>query len=61
MIEYARANHTGYLWVVLELASVCRVRGIEVLTLTDAHELDTGVETNRRRGRTTAWCSGRPG
>lgn len=50
MIEYARAHHTDYLWVVLELAYLCRLRGIEVLTLTDANEMPTGIETNRRKG-----------
>jgi site-specific recombinase XerD len=50
MIEYARANHTDYLWVVLELAYLCRLRGIEVLTLTDAAETPHGIETNRRKG-----------
>ena len=32
---------TGYL---------CRLRGIETITLTDAHELADGVMTNRRKG-----------
>lgn len=50
MIEYARAHHTDYLWIVMELAYLCRLRGIEVLTLTDAHELPNGIETNRRKG-----------
>lgn len=50
MIEYARAHHADYLWVVLELAYLCRLRGIEVLTLTDANEVPHGIETNRRKG-----------
>lgn len=50
MIEYAREHHADYLWVVLELAYLCRLRGIEVLTLTDANEVTRGIETNRRKG-----------
>lgn len=40
----------SYLWCAMELAYQARLRGIEVLTLTDAH--DTGIElmTNRRKG-----------
>jgi site-specific recombinase XerD len=40
----------SYLWAVLELAYLCRLRGIEVITLTDAHALADGVATNRRKG-----------
>jgi site-specific recombinase XerD len=50
IIEYARANHADYLWIVMELAYLCRLRGIEVLTLTDANEMPGGIETNRRKG-----------
>jgi hypothetical protein len=31
-------------------AYLCRLRGIEVVTLTDANELDEGTLTNRRKG-----------
>ncbi|WP_095155737.1 tyrosine recombinase XerC [Pseudomonas sp. Irchel 3E13] len=40
----------AYLSIVMELAYLCRLRGIEVVTLTDANELDEGVQTNRRKG-----------
>ncbi|MEO7052648.1 MAG: integrase, partial [Rhodanobacter sp.] len=50
VIAYARTNFTDYLWIVMELAYLCRLRGIEVLTLTDANEHATGIETNRRKG-----------
>ncbi|WP_311968558.1 integrase [Pseudomonas baltica] len=60
LIDRARAfgrlarNEPGgcpeYLSYVMELAYLCRLRGIEVITLTDAHELDEGVMTNRRKG-----------
>lgn len=39
--------HLSY---VMELAYLCRLRGIEVVTLTDANELPDGVLTNRRKG-----------
>lgn len=40
----------SYLWAAMELAYQARLRGIEVLTLTDAHDLDSGLNTNRRKG-----------
>lgn len=39
-----------YLGYVMELAYLCRLRGIEVVTLTDENELPTGILTNRRKG-----------
>lgn len=39
-----------YLSYVMELAYLCRLRGIEAVTLTDANELQDGVLTNRRKG-----------
>lgn len=39
-----------YLWIAMELAFMCRLRGIEVITLTDANATDEGVLTNRRKG-----------
>lgn len=50
IIEFARENCADYLWVVIELAYLLRLRGIEVITLTDAHADDEGVQTNRRKG-----------
>lgn len=59
-IEYARAcgalttrtkgAQPPYLWAVAEIAYRCRLRGIEVVTLTDAHGTDEGILTNRRKG-----------
>ncbi|MBA6063575.1 site-specific integrase [Pseudomonas mosselii] len=40
----------AYLGYVMELAYLCRLRGIEAVTLTDANELEDGVQTNRRKG-----------
>lgn len=39
-----------YLSYVMEIGYLCRLRGIETITLTDAHELPEGVMTNRRKG-----------
>lgn len=60
VIEHARAcgaittrrrgSCPPYLWAVAELAYACRLRGIEVVTLTDAHHLPEGIHTNRRKG-----------
>jgi hypothetical protein len=38
------------LWIIMEIAYLCRLRGIEVVTLTDAHVTDQGLRTNRRKG-----------
>ena len=49
-----KARATGacpsYLWAVMDIAYLCRLRGIEVVTMTDAHALEEGVMTNRRKG-----------
>lgn len=60
VLAYARAgaalkSHTEgsiapYLWATMELAYRCRLRGIEVDTLTDAHHTPEGIVTNRRKG-----------
>lgn len=39
-----------HLWIVLELAYLCRLRAIEVVTLTDANIVKDGLLTNRRKG-----------
>ncbi|SFU79595.1 site-specific integrase [Halomonas korlensis] len=39
-----------YLWIVMELAYILRLRGIEVVTLSDANSTVDGVLTNRRKG-----------
>lgn len=40
----------SYLWAVMEIAYGCRLRGIEVITLTDAHALPDGIRATRRKG-----------
>jgi site-specific recombinase XerC len=49
----------SYLWMLLEIGHRCRLRGIESLTLTDAHATDVGLVSNRRKGsrdNVTEWC-----
>lgn len=51
----ARTAHTEgsappYLWLVMELGYLCRLRGIETITLTEAHGEKEGLRTNRRKG-----------
>lgn len=51
----ARKPHTAgscppYLWCVMEIAYLCRMRGIEVVGLTDAHETSEGLRVSRVKG-----------
>jgi site-specific recombinase XerD len=39
-----------YLWIAVELMYLCRLRGIEVITLSEAAELPPGLRTNRVKG-----------
>lgn len=39
-----------YLWLVMELSYLCRLRGIETITLTEANATTDGIRTNRRKG-----------
>lgn len=40
----------SYLWIVMELMYLCRLRSIEAITLTEAAALPEGLHTNRRKG-----------
>lgn len=51
----ARKAHTKgscapYLPLAMELGYLCRLRPVETITLTDAHVLPEGLQTNRRKG-----------
>lgn len=39
-----------YLWAVADLAYLCRLRGVEVVTLAESAALEAGIRTNRRKG-----------
>lgn len=46
----AKGAVPAYLWAAMEVAYQARLRGIEVLTLTDAHVDGELLRTNRRKG-----------
>ena len=46
----AKGAASACLWAAMELAHHARLRGIEVLTLTDAHVDGEVLRTNRRKG-----------
>lgn len=59
LVQFARAQAGGrgkkgsvaaYLWAMMLIGYRCRLRPIEVRTLTDAHETHEGIHTNRRKG-----------
>lgn len=39
-----------YLWALMEIAYLCRLRAVEVVNLTEANALEAGILTNRRKG-----------
>jgi site-specific recombinase XerC len=49
VLRFARARGS-YLADVMEIGYLCRLRGIETITLTDAHVTRDGLQTNRRKG-----------
>lgn len=49
-LDYVRVQGPNYLWVVCELAYLCRMRKIEILTAKKSQILDKGFETLRRKG-----------
>jgi integrase len=50
LVPHTAGSLPPWLWAAMELAYQCRLRRIEVLTLTDAHVTDKGVQSNRRKG-----------
>ncbi|TFH86620.1 integrase [Billgrantia azerbaijanica] len=46
----AKGAVAPYMWALIEIAYLCRLRAIEVLTLTDANATPAGIRTNRRKG-----------
>lgn len=58
MVARRKGALRPYLWALAEIAYRCRLRGIEVVTLTDANSTDDGILSNRRKGsrdNVTAW------
>ena len=53
---HTKGSVAPYLWVAMEIAYRCHLRGIEVLDLTDADATAEHLVTNRRKGsRSTRW------
>lgn len=50
LTPHTEGSCPSYLWAVADIGYLCRLRGIEVITLTDAHVLEHGLLTNRRKG-----------
>ncbi len=50
LTPHTKGSFPSYLAPVMVLAYSVRLRGIEVCTLTDAHRLDEGIHSNRRKG-----------
>lgn len=51
VLQYAQGlESVPYLWIAMEIAYLCRLRRIEVVTLTDFNELEAGLLSNRRKG-----------
>lgn len=38
------------MWTLIEIAYLCRLRAVEVLTLSEANAIKAGIRTNRRKG-----------
>lgn len=49
-VAHSAGSCSPYLWMVMEIGYLCRLRPIETLTLTDAQITTTGVQAARRKG-----------
>jgi site-specific recombinase XerD len=47
---HTKGSCPPYLWCVMEIAYLCRMRGIEVIQLTDAHATEDGLKVSRVKG-----------
>jgi len=47
---HSKGAKPPYLWMILELAYLCRLRGIEVVTLVESQATPEGLRTARRKG-----------
>lgn len=50
VLEFSKTTPYEYLWIIMELAYLCRLRGIEVLDITDENEFENGLFVARRKG-----------
>jgi site-specific recombinase XerD len=49
-LAHTEGSVAPYLWICIELGYMCRLRPVEVITLTEAAATDHGLRTNRRKG-----------
>lgn len=49
LLPHTEGSAPPYLWMIMELGYLCRLRGVESLTLTEAHGELEGLRTNRRK------------
>jgi len=49
ILAYAKV-HNKFVWAAMELAYLCRLRRVEVITMSDANISKDGIVTNRRKG-----------
>ena len=56
-IQYCQAHGPDYLWIVSEIAYLCRMRKVEVLTAQTSQVLAEGFDTLRRKGSRDALTS----
>lgn len=47
---HTKGSVPSAVWIAMELTYLCRLRGIEAITLTDVHSTELGSLTNRRKG-----------
>lgn len=50
LVAHSKGSQPPYLWMVAELSYLCRLRGIETVTLVEAQGEAEGVRTDRRKG-----------
>ena len=58
ILAHTKGSVSPYLWILIEIGYRCRLRPVEVITLTDANATDVGIVSNRRKGsldNTTRW------
>lgn len=47
---YTKGSCPPYLWPLIEIKNLCRMRSVEVMRLTDAHAGDKGLYVARTKG-----------
>jgi hypothetical protein len=50
VLAHTKGSSTPYLWPLLEIKYLCRMRSIEVVRLTDAHASEQGLYISRAKG-----------